>query len=217
MAWAFVKGSGAFTSSAGTTRALAFGSNVAAGNRLIAVCVWTSNTATCSVADSQGNSWAAVGASLATAGTTARAQVFHASAGSSAACTVTMTTSVSTGERVIFICEVSGLSGSLGASPLAASGTSANPTANITIGATSSLLIGGCYTGGTAAVGSGFTQIAAAQDGNVGEYRIPAGTGAQPVSFMQAGSALYAITGVEFLAAGAAATPRVLASTGVGT
>lgn len=202
MAWAFVQGTGAFTASAGTTRALAYGSNVTSGNRLIAFCVWTAAaSATCALTDTQGNVWAGVAGSLATS-VANRCQIFHAPAGSSASDTVTMTTSVSTGERVIFLMEASGLSGSLGASPLAANGSSANPSANITIGAATSLLVGGCFTGGTAALGAGYSAIAAVQDGNVGQYRLPAGTGAQAVPFVEAASNTWAISGVEFLISG---------------
>lgn len=153
---------------------------------------------TCSVADTRGNTWAPVAASLATNGVgVARTQIFHTPSGSAGANTVTMTTTASMAERVIVVSEFAGLSGSLGASPLAASGNSVNPSANITITDASSLLVGGCFTGGSATQGAGYT-LFSTQDGNVAEYRLPAGTGAQAVSFTEAAANEYAISGVEF-------------------
>lgn len=203
MSWANIQSTGTFNATAGTTLALAYGSNVTAGNRLIAVCIWSgggTEVMTCAVTDSQGNTWAGVAGSLATAlSPSSRIQIFHAQASAAAADTATMTVSGTAAERVIMLGEFSGLSGSLGASPLSATGTASNPTANITLDATTSLIVGGLFTAGTGAAGSGYTLLSS-QDGNIGEYRLPGGPGAQPVSFTEAGSALYAISGVEFLA-----------------
>jgi hypothetical protein len=206
VAWANVQSGGTFQATAGTTLALAYGSPVVAGNRLIAVCIWTAASGaatTCTVTDSQGNTWTAIPETLATSVNNRRSQIFHAPAGSSTADTVTMTLAASVGERVICLTEVSGLSGSLGAAVVAATGTAANPTANITVGAASSLIVGGGFSASTATVGTGYSLIAA-PDGNIGEYRLPAGTGAQAVSFT-ATSAEYTLSGAEFLASGAAA------------
>jgi hypothetical protein len=52
--------------------------------------------------------------------------------------------------------------------------------------------------------GTGFTLLTT-QDGNVGEYRIPAGTGTQALSFTEAASNDFAVFGAEFLASAAAA------------
>jgi hypothetical protein len=202
MAWGILQNGGTFNNSAGTTLGLAYGSNVQSGTRLIAVCLWIGigvGTTTCTVADSLGNTWAGVAASLATNSTAvSRVEVFHAPSGSAGANTATMTTSASMAERVIILCEFSGLSGSIGASPLATSGNAANPSANITVGAADSLLVSGMFSAGSATQGSGWN-LFSTQDGNVGEYRLPAGTGAQPVSYTQTANE-YAISGVEFLA-----------------
>jgi hypothetical protein len=205
MAWAFVQSTGAFTTAAGTTRALAYTGNTVAGNRLIAGCIWTgSGTATCALTDSQGNTWTPIANTLGTSSTN-RVQIFHAPAGSSAANTVTMTTSVSTAERVMMIGEFSGLSGSLGAAPINSSGSSANPSSNITVDSATSLLVGAMFSGGSATQGTGWTLFTATQDGNAAEYRLPAGTGAQAVSWTMT-STTWTMGAAEFLASAAASS-----------
>lgn len=223
MAWAHVQSVGAFTTAAGTTRALAYGSNVTAGNMLIAACIWiggSATTATCALTDTIGNTWSPIAATLTTR-SPGRGQLFYVPAfsASSAADTVTMTTSASVSERVIIVSEFSGLSGSLGSAPAAGNGSSTNPSINMTVDAIDSLVVGVCFTNSTASAGAGYTALGgAAVDGNVGEYRLPAGTGSQAVAFVQAVSAVWAIGSAEFLAAGGGggATVKQLAALGVG-
>lgn len=216
MAWAHVQNTGTFAISAGTTLAQAYGSNVTSGNRLIAVCIWEkTNTTTCALTDTQGNTWSAIAGTLATGNTVDRVQVFHTSAGSTGANTVTMTTNVSTDVRVIMISEFSGLTGSLGASFVAASGTSANPSSNITVGAATSLILGGCLTSGSCTQGASYSLLST-QTGNTSEYRLPPGTGSLAVAFVAA-SSNWAIGAAEFLAgAGGATVVKNLAALGVG-
>lgn len=218
--WAHVQSVGAFTASTGTTRAVTYGSNVTAGNLLIATCIWIGATATtCALTDTAGNTWTGIAGSLGVRGN-GRCQVFYAPAGSSASNTVTMTTSANVSERVIIIGEFSGLSGSLGSSPTNNNGSSTNPSTNMTVDAASSLLIGACFSNSTADAGSGWTALGGAnQDGNSGEYRTPAGTGSQAVSFTQPVSAVWAIGAAEFLASaggGGGTTVKQLAALGVG-
>lgn len=197
--WQIAQSAGAFTATSATTRALAYPAAVTAGNRLIAVCIWVgSSTATCAVTDTQVNTWTGIAGTLATTSgaTLARAQIFHTAAGSTGANTVTMTTSVSTSERIIYVTEYTGLSGTLGAAPLAANGNAVNPTANITIDDAESLLIAGLFSAGTGTAGTGWADLTA-QDGNDAQYRLPAGQGVQPVSFTAAAN-IYAISAAEF-------------------
>lgn len=204
MAWANVQNGGTFNAAAGTTAVQAFGSNVVAGNLLIVFCVWVSSTtATCAVTDSQGNTYTGIAATLATNSTQAsRSQIFVATAGSSAADTVTMTTSASVGERVIAISEWTGLSGSTSA-VLATSGATANPAANITsVSAATSLLAACSFTGGTETVGSGWTSIANG-DGNQAQYKLAGATGTISVPFVEAAANQWTISAAEFLISGA--------------
>jgi hypothetical protein len=207
MAWAVVQNTGTFNATAGTTLAVAFGSNVTAGNRIIVLGLalgGSATTATLSATDTRSTPYTAIATTLATHATALfRAQVIHGLIPTSGACTVTFTTSLSANERVMMIAEVSGLTGST-SGVIATTGLGANPSGNMTISATSSLMIGGLATGGSGTQGTGFTLLTT-QDGNVAEYRTPAGTGAQPLAFT-AVSNDYAVFGAEFLAtAGAAA------------
>lgn len=221
MAATLVQSTAAFTAATGTTRAVAYGSNTTSGNTLVAVAIWigaSSGTATNALADSQGNTWSAIAASLSTRAP-GRLQVYSAPCGSSAANTVTMTVSASMSERVLFIGEVSGLTGSIGSAPLAANGSSTNPTANITCDAADSFLLGGLFTNSSATEGAGYTIFGGAtQDGNVAEYRITGSAGPIAVAFVQAVSAVWAISAAEFLASGGGGgtTVKQLAALGVG-
>jgi hypothetical protein len=199
---------GTFNATPGTTAAIAFGSNVTAGNRIIVLGLalgGSATTATLSATDTRSTPYSAIATTLATHATALfRCQVIHGLIATSGACTVTFTTSLSANEQVMMIAEVSGLTGST-SGVIATTGLGANPSGNMTISATSSLMIGGLATGGSGTQGTGFTLLGATQDGNVAEYRIPAGTGAQPLAFT-AVSNDYAVFGAEFLAtAGAAA------------
>jgi hypothetical protein len=207
MAWTAVQNNGTFVASAGSTLALAFGSNVTVGNRIIVCGVFlgASGTTAFSATDNLGNTYTAIPASLslnATAGF--RTQILHAPVTTGGACTVTLTSSTSTNERVICISEISGLSGTLGTTPVNGTGNTSNPTINMTVDAADSLLVGALATGLSATQGTGWTLVAA-PDGNAGEYRLPAGTGVQTVSFTQGSAAQYAISGAEFRTSGAAA------------
>jgi hypothetical protein len=208
MAWAVVQGTGTFNATPGTTAAIAFGSNVTAGNRIIVLGLalgGSATTATLSATDTRSTPYSAIATTLATHATALfRCQVIHGLIATSGACTVTFTTSLSANERVMMIAEVSGLTGST-SGVIATTGIGANPSGNMTISATSSLMIGGLATGGSGTQGTGFTLLGATQDGNVAEYRIPAGTGAQPLAFT-AVSNDYAVFGAEFLATAGAAT-----------
>jgi hypothetical protein len=210
MAWTVVQNTGTFNATAGTSLAVAFGSNVTAGNRIIVLGIalgGSATTATLSATDTRSTPYSAIATTLATHATALfRCQVIHGLIATSGACTVTFTLSASANERVMMIAEVSGLSGST-SGVVATTGLAANPSGNMTISATSSLMIGGMATGGSGTQGTGFTLLTT-QDGNVGEYRIPAGTGTQALSFTEAASNDFAVFGAEFLASATAATVR---------
>lgn len=226
MAWGHVQSVGAFTTSSGTARALAYSSSVSAGNTLIAACAWiggSATSATCALTDTLGLTWTPIPATLTTR-SPGRAQIFYSpTIAPSGANTVTMTTSASVSERVIIIAEFSGLSGSLGSGGsggTAGNGSSTNPSINMAVDAIDSLLIGVAFSNSTADAGSGWTALGGANvDGNSGEYRLPAGTGTQTVNFTQAVSAVWAAGGAEFLATsggGGGTVVKPLADLGVG-
>lgn len=208
MAWAVVQNTGTFNATAGTTLAVGFGaSTVTAGNRLILLAMGlggSAATATFSATDTRSTTYSGIAATLTTHATALfRAQVLHGSIPTTGTVTVTLTLSASANERILIIAEVSGLSGSTSGTA-SLTGIGANPTTNMTVSATDSLMFGGMATGGSGTQGTGYSLLST-QDGNVGEYRLPASTGAQALSFTQV-SADYALFGAEFLASAAAAT-----------
>jgi hypothetical protein len=69
MAWAVVQNTGTFNATAGTTLAVAFGSNVTAGNRIIVLGLalgGSATTATLSATDTRSTPYTAIATTLAT-------------------------------------------------------------------------------------------------------------------------------------------------------
>lgn len=199
-----VQSVGTFNATAGTSLAVTFsaGSPVTAGNRLVVLAMALGGSATTTVfsaTDTLGTSYSPIAATLTTHSTALfRCQVLLSGLiPSSGADTVTLALSLSANERILIVAEVSGLSGATGGAA-SATGIGANPTTNATIVDVTSLMIGGMATGGSGTQGTGYSLLST-QDGNVGQYRIPAGTGAQAFSFTQV-SADYALFGSELRA-----------------
>lgn len=108
MAAAFVQGKiAALNGMVAPSTALAFTSNVVAGNALLAMFAWAYPGCAPSLSDSQGNVWTGVGTHPQPAGGSTF-YVFTARAGSSAACSVTLTAACSQASAFCIV-EVSGL------------------------------------------------------------------------------------------------------------
>lgn len=219
MAWAHVQSGGTFAASSGTTVALAYGSNVTAGDRLVARCIWAAgigHTLTGALTDTQGNTWTArkTPVTFTAFGEGIRIQCFDAPAGSSAACTVTLTTSGTTTQRHITVFEFSGLDA---AAPfddgVIANGTSAAPTANLPATATANeLVVGGWYNGDVFTKGAAYT-LGPVVDGNGTQYKNQATAAVTAFDCTQASSALYGLAASalkEPAAAGASPAPSLV-------
>lgn len=167
MAYTLVQSKATAINSSDTTIPLAFDSNVAAGNMLLAMVIAETADVSISVADSQGNTWTQItGASVAAApgfspSVTAKIAFFRASAGSSAADTVTATFGSGV-FRAIAIFEVSGQSSPSDGDASSGSGTSSVPDAgSLTVNDASNIvLLANEGQWGTAlSPPSGFTEI----------------------------------------------------------
>lgn len=212
---------GTFANTGATTLARAYGSNVTAGNLLIATCMWAgSATITCTVSGSLNGALTAIAGSLATnAGSVTRAQVFFKVAASSGAETLTMTTSGSTATREIVIYEVAGAAAA--GHPDASSGpsgTSTNPTTTITTVAQPGLIVSYCSdSAGTVTAGAGYTG-SVAQNGDQGQYKTYAATGSTSIPYVNVTNGQWVITAASFLDAGGGGgvVVKQLAQLGVG-
>src|SRR6266542_6876896 len=124
-----VQSAGSTRSGSGTTHTQAFGSNVVAGNLLV-VCAatWNRDCGTGSVTDSEGNTYTRQ-VSEATSGFITSA-IYTATAGSSGACTVTLTPSAATW-MALAIAEVSGWN-SIGTSNHLVQSTTTPTSQNVT-------------------------------------------------------------------------------------
>jgi hypothetical protein len=220
MAITHVRSASNFNTTSGTSLQQAFAAAQAVGNLLVAWAAWSNNSSTCTVTDSQGNTWTPLAPSLAT-GTAIRSQVFWAAASAATIDTVTMTLNAAALERDLVISEFStsvGWPTTRSDSSNAATGTAANPSTTVTASAISDLLYGGVIeTAGTVAAGTGFT-LAAGPNGNGAEYKIGATVGSNTVPISNASSGNYALAVASFLEAVAAtrlaASRRVSRRTG---
>src|SRR6266581_6626758 len=200
---------GNFSTAGGTTIAKAYGSNVVAGNLLVATVAWASATQTCSVAGSLNGAFTAIAGSLQTNSTSGvRAQTFFLVAGSSGAETITATCSASNTTRELVIYELSGAS-STGQPDSSGGGTgnSTNPTSTITTVAQPGMIISYALgAAGTITNGTGYT-TSVAQNGDTGEYKTYAATGSTSIPYVDAPSGQWVITAAAFLdAAGGGGT-----------
>jgi hypothetical protein len=220
MAITHVRSASNFNTTSGTSLQQAFAAAQAVGNLLVAWAAWSNNSSTCTVTDSQGNTWTPLAPSLAT-GTAIRSQVFWAAASAATIDTVTMTLNAAALERDLVISEFSSSVGwptTRSDAANAATGTAANPSTTVTASAISDLLYGGVIeTAGTVAAGTGFT-LAAGPNGNGAEYKIGATVGSNTVPISNASSGNYALAVASFLEAVAAtrlaASRRVSRRTG---
>jgi len=105
MAYPLIQGTASASTTADTTLSLAFGSNNTQSNAIVVAVVWTGSV-TCSVSDSQGNSYSSTDSAFNLSGTVFQ-QIFYALNIKSGANTVTMTTSGTSTFRSIFIHEFS--------------------------------------------------------------------------------------------------------------
>lgn len=198
MAIAFVQDDSNFVVSAGATIAKAFTSDVTAGDMLIAAVGWHSDTQTCTITDSQGNSWTAIGSPASNANIAYRTQLFWARAGSTGACTVTATCSGSNADRYMVIAEYSGALAA--GDPIDASnqttGNGADPSVSVTTVTADTLLVGYCLGFQSVSAGAGFTARADA-DGQLLEDKAQAATGAVSVAYVMT-SAQYCVSAAAF-------------------
>lgn len=212
---------GNFSTGNSATLAKAYGSNVTAGNLLVATVAWASATQTCTVSGNLNGAFTAIAGSLATDVTGAiRAQTFFKIAGSSGAETITMTCSANNTTREMVIYELTGHDAvTVPDSSNAASGNSTNPTGSITTVAQPGRIVSYCIgTAGTITNGAGYT-TSIAQNGDTGEYKAYAATGAISVPYVDASTTRYAMTIAAFLDAGGgggAVVVKNLAALGVG-
>lgn len=195
----------------GGTKAVAFGSNVASGNLLVAVVIIESGSGATvsSVTDTQGNSYSAVAAQI-NSGTSLGIRVYYTTAGSSAANTVTAV--VSSGGVHLGIVEYSGATATVNTSAQASgvndsSGTSS--TGNM-VGTSDDALIFVTETNSGAVVlgGAGYTErINEVPDKSLNIADKNGASGTYSGSWTWGGTKQWAAQGVIFGAA-AAANPK---------
>lgn len=182
---------------------------IAPGSVLVVPVLWLSATQTCTVADTLGNTYTAVVASLATNATsTWRGQCFVCSPATTGATTVTATCSGNNNERDLWIHEYSGADTS---SPLdvgaAGNANGANPSINIVTVAGGAIIGATAVPVGTATVGATYTS-GVSQNGNLSEDKVGTFAGSVAVPFVDASSSQWVITAVSIKAAAAGgATP----------
>lgn len=211
---------GNFAVTSAATLAKAYGSNVTAGNVLVAIFLWGSSTQTATVSGSLNGAFTAIATSLATqAGGPFRTEVFYKVAASSGAETITATCSGNNSQREIVIFELSGAdTGTIPDSQIAATGSSANPATNITIVAQPGMIVAyGASTAGTVTAGAGYSS-AVAQNGDASESKVYSATGSTSVPFIDASIGSWIISAAAFRqsAGGGAVVPEKLSSQGVG-
>ena len=220
MAHAHVQSRGSRAEGAATTIALAFVSNVAAGNLIRIGVGWEGTTKTCTVADSLGNTYTSI---LKTSDTTddQSSQIFYAKNIAGGACTVTATFSVSAAFRRLVMHESSGadtaapLDGSNGQWEVTpGTGTDGCNSLAITPTANNALIWGfGQDTGGAdpLVAGTGYTLRVGAGSGGfaIGEDRVQA-TAASIEATFTAGANNDVVSQVAaFKEAGVAAQPYI--------
>lgn len=211
---------GNFSVAAGTTIAKAYGSNVVAGNLLVASFGWGNDTLTGTVSGSLNGAFTAIAGSLATnaSAPAIRAQMFFKVATSSGAETVTGTVSSSNSQRELVIYELSGASSTQPDSSHGDNGSSTNPTGTITIVAQPGWIIAySMCSAGTITSGAGYTSDLA-QNGDCGEHKAYSATGSTSVPFVDASSGVWVVTSAAFndAAGGGAAVVKSLAALGAG-
>lgn len=90
-----------------------------------------------------------------------------------------------------------------------AEGTSATPSASVTVGTAGDLVLGMCQVANTGTKGAAFTYVADDANGDVAEYTIPGSSGALSVSFTQT-SGLFVVSAFACTASGAGASATVI-------
>lgn len=177
MAFAFVRGSGAFASTTSATIPKIYPAAVAAGNLLVAVSSWNSVSVTAqTVADDVNGAWTIVTGSLAVNSTTGwSSQVFYRQNTAAGTPTVTLTLSATTTERLLDVLEYSG---GATVSPFdggnGASGTTATATVAVAATASNDLIVAHLLANATGSAGVGYTERVAT-NGNETEDDLDAG------------------------------------------
>lgn len=212
---------GGFATTSAATLAKAYGSNVTAGNVLVALVGWGSSTQTCTVSGSLNGAFTAIATSLATnASGPFRAEVFFKTAASSGSETVTMTCSGSNTQREIVIYELSGVDTvNIPDSSNAGSGSSTNPTITITTVAQPGWIVAyAMSTAGTISVGATYTSDLQ-QNGDLGQHKAYAATGSTSVPTVDGSSGQWVVSAAAFregAGGGGGTTVKTLAALGVG-
>jgi hypothetical protein len=183
----------------GTTVAVAPGSNVTAGNRIIVGVGWGSSTQTCTVSGSINGALTPVAASIFTnASGPFSGEWFYLDLASGGAETYTATTSATNTQREIVVYELSGLSGPPDSGG-GGTGSSTNPTGTITIvGQPGIILAYGMATAGTITVGATYT-TGISQNGDQSQHKFHSATGSTSVPMVDGSVSQWIVSAVAFL------------------
>jgi hypothetical protein len=202
-----------FSTSAGTTITRTI--TLTAGRCAVVMVGWTSQTETCSVADTLGNTYTPEASSLATNTTNSfRTQCFVAKNVSGGSTTITATITGSVGERDIWVHEFSGVDTTTPVdSRVGTSGNSANPSTTLSTTAAEAIAAMVFAVTGTCSQGATYT-LGVQQNGNASEDKIGTFTGNQTVDFANASGSQWTISAVG-LNESAAGGPSVKAGSGV--
>lgn len=228
MAIAFVqKGSALATGAAGNTVvSCAYGSNVVAGNLLVAAVFLgdpSTTPAVASVADTQSNTWNSATISRTGGTSNSTVQIYFAIAGSSASCNVSATISgaASTSGFAIHIFEFSGtaLSSVQDGSGASALTVSTSPSVTLTVASSGSLIVAAANnSAGTPTVGSGYTAGPTPQNpwsADQSEYNVNVSSGSIAAGFTTSGGGT-GLVAAAFKPATVTATTKQLLMLGAG-
>lgn len=186
--------------------ALAYGSNVTAGNLLVvsfSAHGLDGSTTTASIADTRGNIWTLAGPLLYYSPFTQGLCTWYAVAASSGADTVTVTLSASQTQLRMTVQEFSNVNSLDQTSQATGSAYPLNSGSKTTTAANEIVFGWALANGGTTAVGSGFTAAATAQSFQASEYQVGATAGSYAATYPGDGtSGGWACQMATFMAAG---------------
>jgi hypothetical protein len=187
-----------------TSLAQAMTSSVTAGNSIVVGVMWTDISATCSIADTLGNTYTAIGSPVFQSGRVNVVQLFYTKSASGGANTVTITCSTSTTLQT-YVQEFSGVL-SAGLDDHNGNGSNAaNPsTPALTTTAANDLVVAmvSSESGGNPTVGAGFTlsDSYAANAYSAIEYQIVSSAGSVTPAFVAGFGNFWACVSVAFKA-----------------
>jgi hypothetical protein len=226
MALAHVQDTFVWDGTSGSSKSLAYASNVTAGSLLWVFVAWGSSTATVTVADNLNGSWTAVGSPQTGAGTIGnyRCQMFYRPNAAAGATTVTATFSASISNRGLAIAEFSGADTAAPLDQFAYLSVNSSGITTPTITTTNAndvLLAGAVVQSSITAAGGGYTLMASGTGfaSNATEYQIVAATGTYGPNFTEGGANdnLVAMSAFKAAAGGAPAATPLLRLLGVGS